>query len=109
MDWTKLANAETTAAKEVNTFLKGLSEKGKFYGHNEAGKATKGIGHALWEVPARVLGAPVRALRNTGKNMLYGSKLKTGPMAGERLRTVAGRARCRRPPGRRTRRGNVGK
>lgn len=91
MDWTKLANAETTAAKEVNTFLKGLSEQGKFYGHDEAGKATKGIGHAIWEVPARILGAPIKALRNTGKNLLFGSKLKMGPMAGERLRAVAGR------------------
>lgn len=64
---------------------------GNFYGKNPAtGLYRKGMTEALWELPARVLAAPVKGVQNLGGALLFGRKQMFGPMAGKRLSPVKG-------------------
>lgn len=93
MDWAKLANAETAGVGgAVHRVLESLGKKARtnFYDRDAAGKATKNIEHLLWEAPARVLAAPVRAVEHLGGGLLHGPKLISGPMAGRRMHPIRG-------------------
>lgn len=92
MDWVKLAGAPSPGtASKINQVLREISDRGRFYGRDKAtGKATKGLGDAAWEIPGRVMAAPVKAIGGIFGGLLHGPKLISGPMAGHRLRAVKG-------------------
>lgn len=91
MDWTKLGGAPPPGlAQRINQVFREIGARSKFYGRNEAGEATKGLNHLLWEAPARALALPVKGIGGIFGGLLHGPKLISGPMAGKRLRAVKG-------------------
>lgn len=87
----RLAQTEEGREKLAAYVQRVRASGGNFYGKNPStGLYRKGLTEALWEGPARILAAPVRAVKNVGGSLLYGRKQMFGPMAGKRLRPVKG-------------------